>query len=336
MTMSAIVLSGIDKRFGAVHANRDISLDIARGSIHGIVGENGAGKSTLMSILFGFHEAGCGEIAIDGQRVRIRSAREAIGHGIGMVHQHFMLIDTLSVIENIRLGAEDGFLLGRGDRPLRAKLARLARDYGLTVDPDALVGELPVGLQQRVEILKALVRDARILILDEPTAVLTRPRPTSFSACCGRSPARARRSSSSPTNCARFSMSPIASRRCDRGRWSPISRRRRPTRTNWPMRWLVARCCCVSRSSRAPQAPSCSRRETCASSMPKARRGSTTFHSRCAPARSWALPACPAMGSRNCSRRSLACVRWRAAPSRSTARRSASPCARQRVCAPAG
>ena len=173
MTMSAIVLSGIDKRFGAVHANRDISLDIARGSIHGIVGENGAGKSTLMSILFGFHEADAGEIAIDGQRVRIRSAREAIGHGIGMVHQHFMLIDTLSVIENIRLGAEDGFLLGRGDRPLRAKLARLARDYGLTVDPDALVGELPVGLQQRVEILKALVRDARILILDEPTAVLT-------------------------------------------------------------------------------------------------------------------------------------------------------------------
>jgi general nucleoside transport system ATP-binding protein len=172
-TPAAIELTGINKRFGAVHANRDVNLSVARASIHGIVGENGAGKSTLMSILYGFYEADSGEIAISGKPVRIDSSRRAIAHGIGMVHQHFMLVDTLSVVENVMLGAEGGFFLGKAARSIETKLAELATLYGLQVDPHAIVGDLAVGLQQRVEILKALVRGAEILILDEPTAVLT-------------------------------------------------------------------------------------------------------------------------------------------------------------------
>ena len=173
--VSAIELVGIDKRFGAVHANKLVDLAVAPGSIHGIVGENGAGKSTLMSILYGFYEADAGEIRVNGTPVRIASSRDAIARGIGMVHQHFMLVDTLSVLDNVMLGAEGGALVAKGAAAMRAKLADLARSYGLKVDPDALVGSLGVGLQQRVEILKALVRGATILILDEPTAVLTPP-----------------------------------------------------------------------------------------------------------------------------------------------------------------
>ena len=173
MTAPAIELVGIDKRFGAVYANQAVNLAVAPGSIHGIVGENGAGKSTLMSILYGFYEADAGEIRVNGERARIASSREAIARGIGMVHQHFMLVDTLSVLDNVMLGAEGGLLVAKGQAATRAKLAELAQAYGLKVDPDALVGALGVGLQQRVEILKALIRGATILILDEPTAVLT-------------------------------------------------------------------------------------------------------------------------------------------------------------------
>ena len=126
-----------------------------------------------MSILYGFYEADAGEIRVNGEPVRIRSSREAIDHGIGMVHQHFMLVQTLSVLENVMLGAEGGPLLAKGAAALRKRLAELGAEYGLEVDPDAIVGELSVGLQQRVEILKALVRGAEILVLDEPTAVLT-------------------------------------------------------------------------------------------------------------------------------------------------------------------
>ena len=169
----AIELIGIDKSFGPVHANNHVNLVVERGVIHGIVGENGAGKSTLMSILYGFYEADSGEIRINGEPVRIRSSREAISHGIGMVHQHFMLVPPLSVLENVMLGAEGGPLLAEGAGVIRKRLAELGREYGLEVDPDAIVGELSVGLQQRVEILKALVRGADILVLDEPTAVLT-------------------------------------------------------------------------------------------------------------------------------------------------------------------
>ena len=169
----AIELIGIDKRFGSVHANKDITLSIAQGSIHGIIGENGAGKSTLMSILFGFYHADKGEIRIKGEPIRIKSSQDAIAHGIGMVHQHFMLVDTFTVLENVVLGAEGGALIGPALTKARAELTRLAHEYELDVDPDAKIGELPVGLQQRVEILKALFKGAEVLILDEPTGVLT-------------------------------------------------------------------------------------------------------------------------------------------------------------------
>ncbi|WP_134497012.1 ABC transporter ATP-binding protein [Microvirga pakistanensis] len=169
----AIELIAINKSFGTVHANRDVNLRVERGTIHGIVGENGAGKSTLMSILYGFYEADSGEIRVNGAPVRIRSSNDAIQAGIGMVHQHFMLVEPLTVVENVMLGAEGGAMLRAGEAKVRKELARLAQDYGLDIDVDATVGDLSVGLQQRVEILKALYRGADILILDEPTAVLT-------------------------------------------------------------------------------------------------------------------------------------------------------------------
>ena len=166
-------MRGIDKRFGSVQANRGVSLEIARGSIHGIVGENGAGKSTLMSILYGFYRADAGAIEVGGRPAAIASPRDAIAAGIGMVHQHFMLVEPLTVVENVLLGVEGGARLTPGLRRARAALIRLAQEYGLEVDLDAAVGDLPVGIQQRVEILKALYRGAETLILDEPTGVLT-------------------------------------------------------------------------------------------------------------------------------------------------------------------
>ncbi len=169
----AVEFIGIDKRFGAVHANRDVDLAIEAGTVHGLVGENGAGKSTLTSILYGFYAADRGEIFIHGRRVDIRTSADAIRLGIGMVHQQFMLVETMTVLENVLLGAEGAMLIGAAEKRARALLARLAADYDLAVDPDALVGDLSVGEQQRVEILKTLFRGAEILILDEPTAVLT-------------------------------------------------------------------------------------------------------------------------------------------------------------------
>lgn len=156
-----------------MHANRNVNLSVAPGTIHGIVGENGAGKSTLMSILYGFYQADAGEVIIDGEVATIRSSRDAISAGIGMVHQHFMLVDTFTVLENVMLGAEQGAMLASSVEAADAELERLSREYDLTVKPTALVGELPVGEQQRTEILKALFRGARILVLDEPTGVLT-------------------------------------------------------------------------------------------------------------------------------------------------------------------
>ncbi|HEY4995377.1 MAG TPA: ATP-binding cassette domain-containing protein, partial [Aestuariivirga sp.] len=169
----AIELINIDKRFGAVHANNNVSIAIAAGTIHGIIGENGAGKSTLMSILFGFYQADKGECRIQGKPEKIKSSTDAIALGIGMVHQHFMLVEPFTVLENIILGAEGGALIGPALDKARAALKHLADEYELDVDPDAIVGELPVGLQQRVEILKALYKGAEVLILDEPTGVLT-------------------------------------------------------------------------------------------------------------------------------------------------------------------
>src|SRR2546427_603509 len=169
----AIELRGIDKWFGEVHANRDVSLAVHRGTIHGIVGENGAGKSTLMGILYGYYQPDRGEILVRGRPAVIRSAQDALAARIGMVHQHFMLVEPFTVLENVVLGMEGGFRLRAGLARARAELERLGREYHLEVDPDARVADLSVGQRQRVEILKALYRDAELLILDEPTAVLT-------------------------------------------------------------------------------------------------------------------------------------------------------------------
>ncbi len=169
----AIELRGISKAFGPVQANKDISISVAQGTVHGIIGENGAGKSTLMSILYGFYKADAGEIFISGQKTEIPDSQAAIAAGIGMVFQHFKLIDNFSVLENVVLGAEDGPMLKSSLVKARKTLTELAEEYELDVDPDALIQDLSVGHQQRVEILKALYRQADILILDEPTGVLT-------------------------------------------------------------------------------------------------------------------------------------------------------------------
>jgi ABC-type uncharacterized transport system ATPase subunit len=169
----AIELRGISKAFGPVQANKDISIRVMPGTIHGIIGENGAGKSTLMSILYGFYKADAGEIFISGQKTQIPDSQAAIVAGIGMVFQHFKLVQNFTVLENIVLGAEDGRLLTPSLNKARKELIELEREYGLNVDPDARIDEIGVGKQQRVEILKALYRQAEILILDEPTGVLT-------------------------------------------------------------------------------------------------------------------------------------------------------------------
>jgi len=166
-------MRGIDKRFGAVHANQAVDLTVAAGTVHGIVGENGAGKSTLMSILYGFYQADSGSIEIEGRPAQIGNSHDAIALGIGMVHQHFMLVETFTALDNVMLGAEPSWFLPAARATLRAQLDALMHDTGLVVALDKTVAELPVGERQRLEILKALVRGARILILDEPTAVLT-------------------------------------------------------------------------------------------------------------------------------------------------------------------
>ena len=170
---AGLQLRGITKRFGELIANDSIDLDITPGEIHCLLGENGAGKTTLMNVLYGLLQPDAGTISIDGVAHTQSNPKEAIAAGIGMVHQHFMLIDVFTVAENLILGREDstGGLLNMGEA--RRTVQRLSERYGLDVDPNALIEELPVGIQQRVEILKALANDAKYLILDEPTAVLT-------------------------------------------------------------------------------------------------------------------------------------------------------------------
>ena len=170
---AGLQLRGITKRFGELVANDSIDLDITPGEIHCLLGENGAGKTTLMNVLYGLLQPDAGTISIDGVAHTQSNPKEAIAAGIGMVHQHFMLIDVFTVAENLILGREDstGGLLNMGEA--RRTVQRLSERYGLDVDPNAVIEELPVGIQQRVEILKALANDAKYLILDEPTAVLT-------------------------------------------------------------------------------------------------------------------------------------------------------------------
>ena len=172
---SLVVLEHITKRFPGVLANDDVSLDLRPAEVHALIGENGAGKSTLMRVLYGMYPADEGRILVRGQEVKIASPRDAIGLGIGMVHQHFVLVDPFTVTENIILGNEGQVVLDRQDA--ERKVRELAETYGFRVRPDAIVEDLSVGEEQRVEILKALFRGVEILILDEPTAVLT-PRET--------------------------------------------------------------------------------------------------------------------------------------------------------------
>jgi general nucleoside transport system ATP-binding protein len=167
-----LAMRGICKSFGAVHANDNVSLTLFKGDILGLLGENGAGKTTLMNVLFGTYTPDAGTIEINGKPALIRNSADAIALGIGMVHQHFHLVGRHSVIENVMVGLKSkNGLLDRNEA--EARLAWIANEYGLKLDPDRLAGELTIGEQQRLEIIKALVRRARILILDEPTAVLT-------------------------------------------------------------------------------------------------------------------------------------------------------------------
>ena len=170
----AVQMHGITKRFGSFYALTDVDLDVKKGTIHSILGENGAGKSTLMNVLYGLYQADQGEIFIDGKPVNIKNPNTAIACGIGMVHQHFMLVDNFTVTQNIVLGSETrkaGIVLDM--KKARENVLGIVKKYGLEVDPDALISDITVSMQQRVEILKALYRGAQTLILDEPTAVLT-------------------------------------------------------------------------------------------------------------------------------------------------------------------
>jgi len=163
-------LKNITKTFGNVVANKDVSIRIEPGTIHAIVGENGAGKSTIMRIAYGFYNADSGEILIDGNTVNVKSPQDAIKLGVGMVHQHFMLVDTMTVAENIILGAETSGAAKLDLDRANAEIARLSDELKLGVNPKAYIEDLSVGAQQRVELLKALYRNAQLLILDEPTA----------------------------------------------------------------------------------------------------------------------------------------------------------------------
>lgn len=170
----SLELRGITKRFGALIANDSISLKVEAGEIHALLGENGAGKSTLMNVVYGLLEPDSGEILMDGKSLKITGPADALAVGIGMVHQHFMLVNVFTVAENIMLGNEHVKGFGFLDLDAaREEIRRVSSEYGLEVDPDAVIEELPVGIQQRVEILRALIHHAKVLILDEPTAVLT-------------------------------------------------------------------------------------------------------------------------------------------------------------------
>ena len=168
-----IEMLNITKEFPGIIANDDITLQLRKGEIHALLGENGAGKSTLMNVLFGLYQPEKGEIRVKGEKVSITNPNIANDLGIGMVHQHFMLVDTLTVTENIILGQEPTKFGKINIKDASSEIRKISEQYGLKVDPDAKIADISVGMQQRVEILKTLYRGAEILIFDEPTAVLT-------------------------------------------------------------------------------------------------------------------------------------------------------------------
>ncbi|MSW68075.1 MAG: ATP-binding cassette domain-containing protein, partial [Actinobacteria bacterium] len=170
----SLELRGITKSFGSLIANDSIDFLVGDGEIHAILGENGAGKSTLMNIVYGLTSPDSGKILVDGKELDIKTPGDALAAGIGMVHQHFMLIPVFTVAENIVLGHEKTKRFGLLDlETAKEEIRRVSKEFNFDVDPDALVETLPVGIQQRVEIIRALIYDAKVLILDEPTAVLT-------------------------------------------------------------------------------------------------------------------------------------------------------------------
>ena len=196
---TVLELRGITKSFPGVLANDNIDLTLEQGEIHALLGENGAGKSTLMNILYGLYKPDEGDILIRGKKAAIHTPNDAIALGIGMVHQHFMLVPVMTVTENVMLGNEPrrgGLFLDKST--VAERIREISTQYGLEVDPESYVQDLSVGIQQRVEIIKVLYRSADILILDEPTAVLTPQEVEGSSRSCRRWWKRASRSSSSP------------------------------------------------------------------------------------------------------------------------------------------
>jgi simple sugar transport system ATP-binding protein len=173
MVSPILELKDINKSFGHVQANKNINLTINKGTIHGIIGENGAGKSTLMSIVYGLYQADSGSISVTGKEIKLRSPRDSIESGIGMVHQHFMLVENFTVLENIILGFEGEFVFGEKLKKAKQDLRNLCDTYKLNIDLESVISDLSVGFRQRVEILKSLYRGAELFILDEPTGVLT-------------------------------------------------------------------------------------------------------------------------------------------------------------------
>jgi ABC-type uncharacterized transport system ATPase subunit len=235
MTAPVLRLTGITKRFGTLVANDGISLELHAGEVLALLGENGAGKSTLVSILFGHYSADEGQIEVFGQPLPPGHPRAALAAGIGMVHQHFTLADNLSVLDNIMLGSEPLWQPFSRRGAARDKLLAVAQRFGLPVVPDARVGSLSVGERQRVEILKALYRGARILILDEPTAVLTPQESEALFDTLGQMVAQGLSIiSTSSARCCAFQ---TAWRCCAPASWWPKRRPPAPARPSSPCGW---------------------------------------------------------------------------------------------------
>ena len=229
-----IEMLNITKSFPGIKANDNVTLQLRRGEIHALLGENGAGKSTLMSILFGLYQPDSGKILKDGKPVAINNPNDANNLGIGMVHQHFKLVEIFSVLDNIILGAEDVKMGVLKKKKAREKVVALSESYGLRVDPDALIEDISVGMQQRVEILKMLYRDNDILIFDEPTAVLTPRKLMNCCRSCVTSLLKANPSFSSPISSMKSWLWPIAAPCCAKVNASVPSMWPKPAKRPFP------------------------------------------------------------------------------------------------------